>query len=286
MCMGERGGVMRKKIACFSILAFFCLVMAGCTGTKSDDAKVTANGFDYVENLTLEDVTKTISEAGIELIELPGAGQSLQLHDITPSVFSVNRTDETMLVYVCPSIGIRKLITPDYPYAREGDDDYISINKKCKNVLLINKLPLASFTKTGLLYPYDQDRWRRLDEAVLKLNDTQETVLCGGSPHWEGKIIVKHYCHWYRNIEGKTGFESDRRETWKIKYRGPLNEVTEVAYTADYPYGSSSGTTHLDKEGYFQLPGGSGNGCFGDSDVYCIKIQWNGNEESFNLKKK
>jgi hypothetical protein len=276
--MGEGEGAM-KKFVCISIIVFFCIVMAGCTGTDNEAAKVTSSGFDYVENLTLEDVTKTISEAGIELIEIPGAGQDLRLNDIIPSVFSVNRSEETILIYVCPSIGVRKLITPDN-FGWEYDDNYLSIIKNCKNVLIIDKMPLAR------MGPYDSDRWRRLDEAVFKLNDTQETVLCGSSPHWEGKIIVKHYCYWYRDIDGTTRFESDCRETWKIKYRGIVNEVKEVAYTADYPYGSRSDTTHLDNNGYLQLGGSSSNGFFSESGVYNIKIQWNGNEESLDLKKK
>lgn len=271
------------------LLMVFMLLLAGCHTTGEKEAMVNQNkneaDFVYTYNITLPDVIEACAEEGIELTEIPGAGQSIRLNEVTPSVFSVNRTEETMLVYVCPSIEVRKLIAPESPYSYTwpGDDNYLCIPKECKNVLIINKLPLTSFSKTGF-YPYDRDRWRRLGEAAWKLNDAQELVLTGKSAHWEGKTVIKQYSHWYQDKDGLTRYDNYSKGTIKIKYLGQPDRVHSVKYAMHYPSGYSRGTNDLDKEGYLSFPDNSGNNYINGNAVYNITLEWNGHKEKLVLK--
>lgn len=277
-----------NKLVCFLMLTVLSFIMVGCAATGDDqETTVSKNntGCEYVENLTLEDVTAAIGEAGIELTEIPGAGQTLRLNEVTPSAFSVNRTEETMLIYVCPSIAIRTIINP-YPFGwnREADDDCLSITKNCKNVLIIDKVPVAN--KRGL-GAYDFDRWTRLQEAALKLNDAKETVFCGRSAHWAAKVMITHYSHLYQNKYGTPQYDNYYRDTWEARYLGSYDEVEEVSYSILRPSGSCSrAPTFVDKDGYVQFSGHGGDDMVGDSDVYRLTLNWNGHKETICLKKR
>lgn len=285
------GVMVIKKLLWFLLVMILSFTLVGCAAIGDNSVETvsqtnTSTSFNYPANLTLEEVTETIAEAGLELIEIPGAGQTLRLNEITPTVFSVNRTEETMLVYVCPSIALCKLITrtitPDYGFGRNYDEDYLSVINNCKNVLIINKIPLTGLNKP-VWGAYDSDKWSRFAEAVLKLKDAQESLVYGSSAHWEGKLKVMQYSYWYQDIDGTNRLDSYSQRKLKIRYLGPPNEVEEIAYSIDYPGGAWRGTGHLDKDGCILLSHCKRD-CFLSDDVYSITLEWNGNKESLCLK--
>ncbi|MEN6327146.1 MAG: hypothetical protein ABFD18_13215 [Syntrophomonas sp.] len=278
-----------KKLVYYLMLIACVTIFCGCSSAGEQqagtfDTTQPNNDFDYTANIYLEDVIDAFSNVGIELIEDLGAGQTLRLNEVTPSVYSVKGTEEIILVYVCPSMGLRTQIYPlsqfeDY----QADDDYLNVNFNCKNVLIIYKIPLTTLSHPA---PYDNDRRTRLENAAFKLSGAQETVLSGKSSHWDGKVIITHYNNWYRDIDNVTRFENYSREVWKIKYLGPPDEVERVYYSMHSPHGSSRSSAPLNSDGYLQISRRAGSHVFSDEDIYNISLKWNGKKENFIIKSK
>ena len=236
--------------------------------------------------LTLKAIVKTFEKEGVHLEKNSSKpSDAFELGGIKPTVFSINKTEDNLLIYIFKSFVER--------------EDIIGGSNKFNNPYSIEEIPYNAKNAFIVYIPSKVPETEKEIKTFLKirksiteitfkyLNDGKEIVFKGESKNWEGVVTLKYYEHWWEDEKGKNNYESYHRIYPVIKYKGSgINDVGPIVYEYDRVGGSGSGTgILLDKNGYASLGSIGGNGMMPrEKGVFNFTIKWNGKEEKLILK--
>lgn len=261
-----------------SIVVLIAFITIGILSYKiGEDAKK--------DVLTLKTIVKIFEKEGLSLeIDKSKSPDEYDLGVIKPSIFSIEDSKDTLLIYVFDSFREKeKILDTTDKFNNHYSMEEFSYN--AKNSLIVFIPDEASKTEEGIIDM--AEKLTLISDATFKyLNNGKEIVYKGESENWEGTYTIKYYEHWFEDEES-TQYDSYSTKYPVIKYKGA--DLDEVG-TIDFEYktisggGKSTGTT-LDKDGFVKAGSSSGNGAMHDknNDITFI-IKWDGKEEEIVLK--
>lgn len=261
-----------------SIVVLIAFITIGILSYKiGEDAKK--------DVLTLKTIVKIFEKEGLSLeIDKSKSPDEYDLGGIKPSIFSIEDSRDTLLIYVFDSFREKEKILDE----TDKFDNHYSLEEfpyHAKNSLIVfipNEIPgnEEEFKAIG-------DKLNLISETTFKyLNNGKERVYKGESENWEGTVTMKYYENWFKDEVG-IQYDSYYTNYPMIKYK--VSDLDDVG-SIDFEYktanggGQSTGLT-IDKDGYVKAGASGGNGTIlsEDNEITFI-IKWNGKEERIVLK--
>lgn len=260
------------------LLLFLVMITAGSMGCGTEETEVSPKGL-----LTLETVVETLEKEGLILekdhSKSPG---TFALNGITPSVFKINNTEDTLLVYIGASVVDEEEIYGPFSFSLER------VSFVARNALIVympSEIPeseeeIKAFAETrSLIY-----------NTIFKyLNGGKEVIYKGESAHWEVTGTLEYYNDNWQDESGKQHYDGYHINGFELQYKmSNIDKVGPVSfeYERNGSSGSSTGLTLNDK-GYTSTGSGGGNGWLlfkPEEEIYHITIKWNGKEEKIDLR--
>ncbi|MDD4802201.1 MAG: hypothetical protein PHF24_04580 [Syntrophomonas sp.] len=279
----------------------FITVLAGCSvaslppGNSSHGAAPAAisdSRFQYPEPYSLNQIKIAITLAGLQLSDNQKINPAdYRINNVTPFVYSVNYHKQTILVYIFENIAERKKVCwnggelSDIPLTQISQaENYLIRSYIARNVLIVDMLDASKMHSI----PEIEQVLKPVREVVLALNDAQKAVFSARGNDWDAQYTVDYYQNWYKDNRGLTRVDQYSKGKWTVKYIGPDPvAIQNINYEYKTPGRSGSGHAVLESidEGYYLRLGHDEGGSIPAKDsVYSITIQWDGQEESLNLK--
>jgi len=305
---------MKKLRICLLVLAF---VLSGCSfpGAAKNDSKQAGpalenseSNFQYIEPLTLDDLKRAFSQEGLILTENGAIGRNeYLLSNITPAFFSINASEQNLLIYIFDSIADRKQIPYVYTYedhaaqtpvfGQVGDPivlptqfdnlpaGIIARSFVARNVLIIDMIDLSHMDN---VMSNEDQVFKNLRKVVSFLNKSQTITFEASSKNWDADYAVEYYQHWYKDNAGLTQIDQSAIGKWSVKYIGANPEsIKDIRYSYKTPARGGNGDGIFEKDGDFyclRLDAGGDDAIPNKDGVYTLTITSDGHEETLDLK--
>ena len=236
--------------------------------------------------LTLKTIVRIFEKEGVHLEKNSSKSlNALELDGIKPTVFSINKTEDNLLIYIFKSFVEREdIVSGSNKFNNQYSIKEIPYNAKNAFIVYIpSKVPETQNEIKAFL----QIRNLISDTIFKNLNNGKEIIFKGESKNWEGVVSLKYYEHWWQDKEGKNNYESYHMKSPVIKYK--MSGIKDVGpIVVEYETAGSSGKATgimLDKNGYAGLGSSGGNGRIPrEKYTFNFTIKWNGKEEKLILK--
>ncbi|NLI92397.1 MAG: hypothetical protein GX434_09420 [Peptococcaceae bacterium] len=289
------------------------LIIILLTGATIGFLNYTADNADKKEMLTIQDVARTLKDAGFTLVadrhENPAGykmGQAL------PSIYQVKEFDGTLFFYHFASIGERNSAYSQWEEAgRKNNSDSLSnmftpkwqfqIAFAAKNTILVIGLPqFPSNEYSQKITPHILN----MGKAVFyNLNEGKQVVYQGEGEYWKGKVIFYYYNHFWTDDKGVNRYDGWSRKQLTLAFKGDPGTIHgDFSYELQTLSGKAGGTSSdgfdtrqfAERESVYNYGGtvlsmggavGGSGGFFPQEDsVYTYTVKWNNNQETFKLK--
>ncbi len=285
------------------ILISICIVMIALSGCgqslrpkenvdQSVSSMKTADAcFLYIEPLSLIDIKTALTLAGLQFSDNKEVSPTAyQINNITPIVYTLNQSNQVLLVYIFKSIAERKEVCwdgelgPLTPPQFLQKENYLTRSYTARNVLIIGMRDVSRMHSISEI----EQGLKPLQKVMLSLNKSQEAVFADQGLYWDASYIVDYYQHWYKDDRGLTRLDQYSNGKWVVKYIGPdPRSIHDIRYEYKAPGQGGSGDgifTKIGEDYYLRIGNGAGNIIPDkDSDI-TMTIQWSDKWESLNLK--
>jgi len=234
--------------------------------------------------ITLEDLEEALAGKGISLVKgdfTPPLETDLTGIPPHASYTVEDVSGHQIFVYIYDSIPEKiEKYTPDWWGARERFvvKDYVTLDSK-NVVLMIDPFPI---------HPKDweeeiMDIYLSIRELfVFELNEMEELVFEGEGLHWNARVKVQQYMHWWEEENGRIRSDGAYAHKAFLQYKDSYNPAGgEFAYHLKYPRGSTSGIYPdfvipfpVDAEDYFEIYLGGGSGILYENEILTLTLTW------------
>lgn len=263
--------------------------------------------------LTVNDVVNTVEKGGLALT--PDATlkpSDYKIGDTEPRIYKLAKEDGNLFVYQFTSIGARetefgKWEENNRPKSGETNSDMFSTMWQydqayaAKNTVIVftlSQIPNVEYMTTKLV-----PMTTNLGKVIFyNLNGGQQIVYQGESEHWQGKIVVNYYNHFWTDDKGALQDDGWNHVQPVLEFKGdPSTIMGEFSFEVQSPVGGGFGGTNSDgfRPNQFDdkensgsyggvrvgMGGISGNGAVPlENSVFTITVKWNNKQETFDLK--
>lgn len=229
--------------------------------------------------LEARDAVRAFKANGLELSpKLLSSDPDLAVAGVFPTEYQVNKSEDSILVYVFASVNERRLnehsIVKYYPSP---------MYRPARNLMLFYQVAMPETREEYMAtLPTLQARLKAYnDTALLDLNQGETVVLKGNSEHWQGEITIQYFQYWFQNENDMTGLDSYAVEKGFLRYTGDEEELKDFSYTYRSNSQSRGGTmTQLNGTEVKINEEGSGANI---PEQYQVKLEWNGQAEEFEM---
>jgi hypothetical protein len=246
--------------------------------------------FYYVEPVSLVEIKTALTLAGLQISDNHEVNPTdYKINNITPIAYTINHSNQVIMVYIFKSIDERKEVSwdrnlGDFPATQfPRKENYLAVSFNVRNALIIDMLDVS-----GMHSIQEAEQvLKPLQKAMLTLNGSQEAVFADRGTYWDARYVVDYYQHWYKDDKGVTRLDEYSNGKWAVKYIGPdPQSIHDIRYEYKTPGRGGSGDGIIVKTGEdYYLKIGNGRGHIPDKDsVITLTIRWNSIEESLNLK--
>jgi|GEM_PF-1264372 len=283
------------------LISFFIVMLAisGCSQpsaiTEKAKHSVSSSGTVdyrlYTAPLSLIEVKTALILEGLQLSDNKEISPTdYQINNVKPAVYTINQSDQVLLIYIFKSIAERMEVCwdgylgffppPQFPQK----ENYLNRSYVAGNVLIIDMVDVSRMQSITEI----EQVLKPLRKVVLSLNGSHEAVFADKGTNWDASYIVNYYEHWYKDDKGLAHVDQYSNGKWVVKYIGPDPQfVHDIRYECKTPGRSGSGNRNFLKIGedyYLRIGNDEGNSIPDKDSVITITIQWDGKEESLNLK--
>jgi hypothetical protein len=279
-----------KRVQLLFTILFAFILISTSQGLLSGDTK---ESLEY-KVLSLEDVRQAFAQKDLKLMplneELP---VSLILEDTKPYAYTIANSTDQVLIYVFDSIEERDDLNNEFKNKiklRELFWNYRlgSTLSEAKNVLIVFCPGELHFQTADPVFK----RAKAINDLVFTdLNKGRILVFRGEGRYWEAQVIYRYTINSYKNKKRVLKVNNWKAENQMARYKGEnASEVGPIIFSVLRPHGSNGGTGfELGADRIVRLSGsdfgGWSSGALNSSkDIYTITIEWNGQQETFNLK--
>jgi len=271
-----------RKIVIIILFVTIALTL-GCQNKTSTEGR----------HLTEGDVVRALKNEGFKLNK-EGLDNSdkYALGDTKPSLFKLNKTNDSLFLYVFNTLSDRKEI---YSHGfREKKIQNIFedfVNEKLYAPLVYNaKNVILVYIPNDLFGQQVQNNAHNLGTlAFYTLNDSKQIRFEGKGDNWEGYLLIEYYQHFIQEEKSnKIHYDNYHKETGELRYIGEedIESIRNIKYTIKGSSSSSGGSLEkLRDNGILSLGTSGGNGAIPRiKEIFTLTIQWNDKEETFELK--
>lgn len=298
-----------KRLKITAIIALVFIILAGVgIGVLSFEAGSSVNH----DLLTVKDVTKTLKQAGLKLTSSPDVNPAAyKMGQVEPSVYQLKELGGTLFIYQFASIGERNTAYQEWDEALRNKNPNSFDNMftpqwqyqlafAAKNTILIVGLPQ---------FPSEKDA-EKMSPVLLniaktvfyKLNDGEQIVYQGEGENWTGKVIIYYYNHFWTDEKGVSRYDGWSHKQPVLSFKGDTAAIQgEFSCEFDYPLGKSGYNSDngfepgqfAERERIYNYGGsalsmagiGGDGGFVPQSGTVCtVKVKWNNQEETMELK--
>ncbi len=286
------------------LIGFFIVMIAlsGCSQASAPKEKTNQgvsptgeadSSFKITPSLSLIQVKTALIMEGLKLNDNQQESSTYyQINNVKPAVYTINQSDQVLLIYIFRSIADRIKVCWDWDGGLAllsssqflQKENYFTRSYIAGNVLIIQMLDISAMKSI----PEIEQFLKPLKNAVLSLNGSQEAVFVDKGTYWEASYIDDYYQHWYTDDRGLGHLEQYSNGKWTVKYIGPdPQSIHDIRYEYKTPGRGGSGDGIFEKigEDYYLRIGNDTDNIIPDKDsIITITIQWAGKSESLNLK--
>lgn len=256
------------------------------------------------EMISTKDVVRVLKKAGLSV----KAGQSsvidpseCKLGDVQPKVYGLDEEGIGQLyIYEFDSTLARRTILEGIKSME--DDPFTSLQipsvaYAAKNIVIVAVLNISEEN-----WQSDYDKVAPITQILGKtifhdLNQGEKWVLHGEGKHWEAKLVISAYEEGWTGEDGYMKFKLYMSKTPLVNYKGNPKEVKDISYSFEYLNGKSTLTEEEYHQGNFDEERigfyrgsplywgihGNTTHTIDKSQTGKFSVQWNGEEESFEL---
>ena len=274
---------MRRLKILGSVLVVAVISVAVAIAIGTSDSRLSSDTKKDV--LTLKAVVKTLKSQGLSLkkdkLKSP---DDFHLNGVKPTIYSVGKNKDTLLVYTFKSLAEREKILMETnkfnnPYSLEA------FPYKAKNVLIVFMFSKVPETEEDMNSA--SNTIRLLSDTIFTyLNNAKERVYKGESESWECTFTLKYYQHEFQDETGTLRSDSYSKEYPVIKYKmSDIDNVGLITFRYQTPHSYSEYTDlTINKDGYINTGGGGIDSIFDESEDITFTIKWGDKEEHIVLK--
>ncbi|NLI93014.1 MAG: hypothetical protein GX434_12725 [Peptococcaceae bacterium] len=299
---------MGKRLQTAGLIGLIIILLTGAIGVLN----YTSDSTDKKEILTVQDVAKTLQEAGLTLVpdrhENPAG---YKMGQAVPCIYQVKEFDGTLFLYHFASIGERNTAYNQWEEAnRKNTGGSLSnvftpnwqyqLAFAAKNTILVIGLPqFPDVESAQRITPHILN----LGKAVFyNLNEGEQVVYQGEGQYWKGKVIIHYYNHFWTDDKGVNRYDGWNREQPLLAFKGDPETIHgDFSYQFLTPTGGMGGTSSdgfdarqfTERDSVFNYGstvlslrgaiGGMGGYFPQKNSVYTLTVKWNTNQETFNL---
>jgi len=288
----------RVLIICIILI----ITLSGCSQTSAPKEKANQgvsatktadSSFHYTEPLSLIEVKTALILKGLQLND--NQQESLtdyQINNVKPAVYTINQSDQVLLIYIFKSIADRIKVCWDWDGGLAlipspqflQKENYFTRSYSARNILIIEMLDVSMMHSI----PEIEQVLKPLQNVVLSLNGSQKAVFEDKGTNWDVSYIVDYYQHWYKDDKGMTHLDQYSNGKWKVKYIGPdPQSIHNIRYKYKTPGEGGSGDGIFERIGedyYLRIGNREGNIIPDKDSVITMAIQWDDKGEALNLK--